>query len=834
MVICFSSRKCLMFILIVLCMFLRRSSSCLEREREILLDIKAFFIHPNQTSKASMYIMGSWQGQYCCSWVGVECENRTSHVVVLNLDFVQEEGIRGGYLNATLFVGLEQLRSLSLVSNSMGGLLPIKELSRLRNLQRLVLRANSFEGVLPMEIGLLSSLQVLDLGTNRLSGSIPSSLGNLSHLRVLDLRGNQFRGSIPPFLSSLLSLEGLYLSNNQLQGSIPRTFGNWSSLTVLALSGNRLSGPIPRELGKLQNLAELYLSNNSLSNNFSFSTIVHLSKLRYVDLSLNTRLVILDTNVIPSFQLSELRLSFCDMSKFNLSVDGFLSTQRILETIDFSYSKLAGIVPTWLIESVNENCYLRGNMLGGSISSPIVQPNLTRLDLSINNISGEIPKDFFAHLPSLSNLNISHNFLRGSIDSSIGSSGTLVGLDLSFNQLSGKLPLNLSDKLLTLDLSNNNLSGTLPPNLTSGRAIWYLKLSRNNLEGSLLSQNFYLPNLQSLHLDHNAFHGTVPENLLLYSPTLTVLNIGYNYLSGEIPREIGKLPNLQVLIFKENQFEGNIPHELCELQQLAILDLSLNNLQGAIPPCFNNNSAWVNGTSAPITYIPIENGEWNYVEVVYFDKGNEYGYSGLILSLLTGIDLSSNQISGPIPMEMGLLKGLIVLNISNNHLTGIIPNSFSQLQDIEALDLSQNKLTGRLPPSLSLLTFLGIFSIADNDIEGRVPTDGHLSTFGESSYVGNPKLCGFAGKACYDQVSSVPQGDEDNEDAKSGWEGNKLVLYGLIAVGFTVGFWGALAFVFLNKKWGIMCFEAMDEVIHHLLWKCYPIPKGTFNLLPKP
>ncbi|RLM48849.1 hypothetical protein C2845_PMPSC055795 [Panicum miliaceum] len=85
------------------------------------------------------------------------------------------------------------------------------------------------------------------------------------------------------------------------------------------------------------------------------------------------------------------------------------------------------------------------------------------IDLSLNQLAGEIP-DEITSLSMALNLNLSWNHLSGKIPESIGSMKSLESLDLSRNNLSGEVPPSLSDLtyLSYLDLSCNNLTGMVP------------------------------------------------------------------------------------------------------------------------------------------------------------------------------------------------------------------------------------------------------------------------------------------------------------------------------------------------------------------------------------
>ncbi|VAI68325.1 receptor-like protein EIX2 [Triticum urartu] len=94
--------------------------------------------------------------------------------------------------------------------------------------------------------------------------------------------------------------------------------------------------------------------------------------------------------------------------------------------------------------------------------------DLVSVDLSLNQLTGRIPEEIAA-LDALMNLNLSCNQLSGKIPNKLGALQALESLDLSSNMLSGGIPSSLSDitYLSYLDLSDNNLTGRIP----SGRQL---------------------------------------------------------------------------------------------------------------------------------------------------------------------------------------------------------------------------------------------------------------------------------------------------------------------------------------------------------------------------
>ncbi|CAN6582556.1 unnamed protein product [Malus baccata var. baccata] len=129
----------------------------------------------------------------------------------------------------------------------------LKDLCFLKDLN--LENCNLCEGVIPEDIGLLSSLIRLNLSGNHLV-SLPASINWLSKLRDLNLGNCSLcEGAVPEDIGFLSSLVMLNLSRNHLV-SLPASISGLSKLRDLNLKNcNLCEGAIPEDIGFLSSLS---------------------------------------------------------------------------------------------------------------------------------------------------------------------------------------------------------------------------------------------------------------------------------------------------------------------------------------------------------------------------------------------------------------------------------------------------------------------------------------------------------------------------------------------------------------------------------------------------
>ena len=529
-------------------------------------------------------------------------------------------------------------------------------------------------GVIPPELGNLTSLTNLDLGYNLLSGPIPPELANLTDLGRLVLRRNFLTGPVPPEIGDLRRLESLDLFSNDLSGPIPPEIGRLTRLSWLVLSRNDLSGSVPPELGDLRNLTNLFLRDNSLSGPIPES--------------------LLEVNMLERFRFQN-SADLCAPGTTGFvawlerieRVSGPYCNESDMKVLDHLYQTSGG--PDW----TNSTGWLGNPALDqwhGVTADAVGRVRM--LDLAGNGLEGRLP-------------------------AGLGTLAEMTVLRVGGNALSGRLPLSLArHRVVELHYAGTALCVPADPSFRT----WLDGLPSHEgtgMECDLPSDREVLVTL------YEATEGpgwANAENWLTDAPLgewygvdtdaasrVVDLDLAVNRLAGPIPPELGNLASLRSLRLSRNDLAGPIPPELGNLAGLDRgLSLSENDLTGPIPPEL--------GRLTSLTGLYLSDND--LTGPIPSELGN--------LSKLWALHLHSNRLAGPIPSDLGRLTSLGWLSLAGNDLTGPVPVELGSLTSMRGLDIAGNDLAGALPRELAGISTLRQLSLGNNSgLSGPLPAE---------------------------------------------------------------------------------------------------------------
>ncbi|KAK7279868.1 hypothetical protein RJT34_24927 [Clitoria ternatea] len=673
---------------------------------------------------------------------------------------------------------LQSLRELHLEGCQLENLYPSLDYANFTSLRVLNLADNHFVSELPTWLFNLScDIMHIDLSKNKIRGQLSKTLPNHERIKSLGLSTNVLDGPIPYYwLGQFKQLQELDLSYNSFSGPIPTSLGNLSSLIVLDFTGNDFNETLPESLGKLSNLKVLQLASNSFTGTVSPRNLLFLSNLKHLSLSSPTLILDFDAKWVPPFQLLDLQLGYVSHK-----LPSWIFAQSTLKflTITDSTASFEPLDNFWNFTTQLQILQLVNNTINADMSNVLLNSNVVWL-LS-NNLRGGLPR----------------------------LSQEVVVLNLYNNSLSGTLSPLLCHKmkergnLKFLEIGSNVLSGELTDCWNDWKSLAFVGLWNNTLSGKIPHSMSSLSNLITLYLNSNKFFGDIPLSLK-NCQKLRILDLGDNNFSGAIPSWVGR--SVMALRLRSNQFSGNIPSQICQLHSLTVMDFANNQLSGPTPNCLGNITAIrFEYAAARDTVLPIPFKSFEpiflYFGIKMVTKGNDLFYK----ILMNGIDLSSNNLSGAVPLEIYMLTGVQSLNLSHNHLEGTISEDIGNLKQLESIDLSDNHFSGEIPKSMSALHYVGVLNLSFNNFMGKIPSGTQLQGFTNLSYMGNDHLCGPPlTKIC-------PQDEKSNNEITIG-EVDKFGVSSCFYMGLGIGFaFGFLGVIFFNRTCRLAYFRFLPN-----------------------
>jgi hypothetical protein len=236
------------------------------------------------------------------------------------------------------------------------------------------------------------------------------------------------------------------------------------------------------------------------------------------------------------------------------------------------------------------------------------------------------------------------------------------------------------------------LTGRLDPAIGRLSALTELSLVPGRVQGKLPSSLSGCSNLRFLAVSKNLISGGVPDGFGALT-NLRTLDLSFNQISGAIPPSLASLPSITNLILCHNQLSGGVP-SFPDSSPLVRLDLKHNSLSGGVPD------------------LPPQ---LQYLSVAANQLTGQVDSVLPRLTRLNFLDLSMNQLDGPIPASVFALP-LSVLQLQRNFFAGPVQPSGDVT--IPMVDLSYNRFWGQVSP---LLAGVGQLYLNNNRFTGDVP-----------------------------------------------------------------------------------------------------------------
>lgn len=262
--------------------------------------------------------------------------------------------------------------------------------------------------------------------------------------------------------------------------------------------------------------------------------------------------------------------------------------------------------------------------------------SLEVLDLSSNYLYGSIPPKISA-MVRLQTLTLGGNFFNDTVPNWFDSLTNLTVLSLQSNHLKGSLPASIGRVIALTDLalSSNSISGKIP-DLSSLTNLEVLDMGDNRLDSELPA----MPNgLVTILLSKNSLTGEIPKQFGKLS-RLQHLDLSFNLLEGSPPTLLFALPNISYMNLASNMFSGSLSNSITCSSQLGFVDISTNRLTGGLPSCLGSdtNKRIVKFDGNCLTIDRRQQHEAAYCQVNHMNgKGSKSKNIGLMVAAIGGV-----------------------------------------------------------------------------------------------------------------------------------------------------------------------------------------------------
>lgn len=339
---------------------------------------------------------------------------------------------------------------------------------------------------------------------------------------------------------------------------------------------------------------------------------------------------------------------------------------------------------------------------------------LTTLSLQNNSLSGALPS--FSNLSLLQSIYLDSNNFTSVPPGAFSGLTSLQTLSLSDNLDLAPWPfpseLKDSSSIVQIYASNANIFGSIPDIFGNFPGLTTLRLSYNNLTGSL-PVSFNGSGIQNLWLNNQQSGLTGPIDVLSGMAQVTQVWLQTNKFTGGIP-DLSACTQLSELQLRDNQLTGIVPPSLISLPSLKTVTLQNNKLQGPLPKFPDSVQVSLGTTNS---FCKNTSGDCDPQVATLLEVAGALGYPMKLAEAWTG-----NNACNPwsfVPCDSG--GKVIIVNFAKQGFIGTISPAFADLTSLKELYLNDNNLTGVIPESLTTLPQLKKIDVSNNDLSGKLP-----------------------------------------------------------------------------------------------------------------
>ncbi|KAK4435814.1 Receptor-like kinase TMK4 [Sesamum alatum] len=451
---------------------------------------------------------------------------------------------------------------------------------------------------------------------------------------------------------------------------------------------------------------------------------------------------------------------FCNWTNVNCD-----STSSFVTVINLNSASVSGSLPPELNQlSQLKSLAVQKNTLSGTLPSFENMTSLEQIYLDNNDFTS-VPDNFLLGLTNLQIFSISENM----------------------NLSPWEIPSYLTDStnLVTLYASNASIVGYIPDIFGSFPNLQNLRLSYNDLNGSLPG-SFSGSEIQNLWLNNQKRGLSGGIDVLANMTQLYQVWLHANAFSGGIP-DLSKCTNLFDLQLRDNRFTGVVPPSLMNLPNLVNITLQNNKLQGPFPEFPSRVKVTIGTTNSFCLDKP---GPCDPQVTTLLEVAGALGYP---------MSLAESWLGNNACQDWRFIncdsqgRNVTVVNMGKQGYSGSISPAFANLTSLRTLVLSDNNLTGVIPGVLTTLPQLQTFDVSNNNLSGPIPV---FPTSVKFTYAGNLLL----GKNLSDGSgggAGAPGANPGSLDGKTSGSSKKSSSAGIIAgvVVAVVIFVGVLLFV---------------------------------------